>query len=228
MEETRLRSRGDSLELLITIARQKQAREAPKDKLCIEILEQAERRDPLLGDASYSLAIAGENLHMSLLYLENRVALAKLLFPLEAKLATDIADVDATSEFTGIGSSYLASRNRGASVDLNVTPFAINNKHLSRVNALSKTVDLGKRFFPRCSEFLNKIMDDDISDYTGLEKGTSEEQELKKQRFEEIKAAFSEAFSKDKEEHAKSTRSSSSSSSSLRDGHRHRKVPKLQ
>lgn len=45
---------------------------SPKDKLCIEILEQAERRDPLLGEASVSLALAGDDLRMKLLYLENR------------------------------------------------------------------------------------------------------------------------------------------------------------
>ncbi|XP_022864635.1 BTB/POZ domain and ankyrin repeat-containing protein NPR1 isoform X2 [Olea europaea var. sylvestris] len=44
----------------------------PKDRLCIEILEQAERRDPLLGEASVSLAIAGDDLRSNLLYLENR------------------------------------------------------------------------------------------------------------------------------------------------------------
>jgi regulatory protein NPR1 len=45
---------------------------SPKDKLCIEILEQAERRDPQLGEASVSLALAGDNLREKLLYLENR------------------------------------------------------------------------------------------------------------------------------------------------------------
>jgi len=42
------------------------------DRLCIEILEQAERRDPLHGEASLSLAKAGDDLRMKLLYLENR------------------------------------------------------------------------------------------------------------------------------------------------------------
>ena len=45
---------------------------SPKDRLCIEILEQAERRDPQLGEASVSLAIAGDSLRGKLLYLENR------------------------------------------------------------------------------------------------------------------------------------------------------------
>ncbi|KAI7986245.1 BTB/POZ domain and ankyrin repeat-containing protein NPR1 [Camellia lanceoleosa] len=44
---------------------------SPKDQLCIEILEQAKGRDPLLGEASVSLAMAGDDLRM---YLENRVS----------------------------------------------------------------------------------------------------------------------------------------------------------
>ncbi|GLT52832.1 hypothetical protein SLA2020_261490 [Shorea laevis] len=76
-----------------------QGKASPRDRLCIEILEQAERRDPLLGEASHSLAMAGDDLRMKLLYLENRVGLAKLLFPMEAKVAMDIAQVDGTSEF---------------------------------------------------------------------------------------------------------------------------------
>ncbi|GLJ48043.1 hypothetical protein SUGI_1014440 [Cryptomeria japonica] len=203
-------------------------KKTPNDRLCIEILEQAERREPLLGDASHSLALAGDDLRMRLLYLENRVALARLLFPLEAKLVMDIAHVDSTSEFTCNGSSNLATVNRGGSVDLNVTPIAINKEHLSRMKALSKTVELGKRFFPRCSDVLNKIMDDDMSEFASLEKGTSEEQRLKRQRYDELKAVVSEAFMQDKEEFQKSSLSSSSSSSSLRDGQRHKKVQKIQ
>ncbi|CAH9143380.1 unnamed protein product [Cuscuta epithymum] len=49
-----------------------QGKTTPKNRLCIEILEQAERRDPLLGEASESLAMAGDDLRMKLLYLENR------------------------------------------------------------------------------------------------------------------------------------------------------------
>ena len=45
---------------------------SPKDQLCIEVLEQAERPDPLIGEASVSLAMAGDELRMRLLYLENR------------------------------------------------------------------------------------------------------------------------------------------------------------
>nr|GEV01340.1 BTB/POZ domain and ankyrin repeat-containing protein NPR1 [Tanacetum cinerariifolium] len=49
-----------------------EGKECGKGRLCIEILEQAERRNPLLGEASASLATAGDDLRVKLLYLENR------------------------------------------------------------------------------------------------------------------------------------------------------------
>lgn len=49
-----------------------QGKPSPKDQLCIEVLEQAERPDPWMGEASVSLAMAGDDLRMRLLYLENR------------------------------------------------------------------------------------------------------------------------------------------------------------
>lgn len=49
-----------------------EGKDSPKDRLCIEILEQAERRAPQIGEASVSLAMAGDDLRVKLLYLENR------------------------------------------------------------------------------------------------------------------------------------------------------------
>ncbi|KAM7509690.1 hypothetical protein LguiA_020143 [Lonicera macranthoides] len=188
---------------------------SPKDRLCIEILEQAERRDPLLGEASVSLAMAGDEMRMKLLYLENRVGLAKLLFPMEAKVAMDIAQVDGTSEFpvSGINSKHKADAQR-TTVDLNESPFRIKEEHLNRLRALSKTVELGKRFFPRCSEVLNKIMDaDDLSELAYLGNDTPDERQLKKQRYMELQEVLSKAFTEDKEEFRRSNNLSSSSSS---------------
>ncbi|XP_041004937.1 BTB/POZ domain and ankyrin repeat-containing protein NPR1 [Juglans microcarpa x Juglans regia] len=189
---------------------------SPKDRLCIEILEQAERRDPLLGEAALSLAMAGDDLRMKLLYLENRVGLAKLLFPMEAKVAMDIAQVDGTSEFPlGIKSKNLGNAQR-TTVDLNEAPFRIQEEHLTRMKALSRTVELGKRFFPRCSEVLNKIMDaDDISELAYLGSSNPEERLLKKQRYMELQEVLRQAFNEDKEEFDKSAMSSSASSTSL-------------
>lgn len=78
------------------------------------------------------------------------------------------------------------------------------------------TVEKGRRFFPNCSEVLDKFMDDDLPDLF-LEKGTPDEQRLKRSRYMELKEDFQKAFSKDKNEN-RSGLSSSSSSSSLRDG----------
>ncbi|XP_059284164.1 BTB/POZ domain and ankyrin repeat-containing protein NPR1 isoform X1 [Lycium ferocissimum] len=191
-----------------------EGKSAPKDRLCIEILEQAERRDPLLGEASLSLAMAGDDLRMKLLYLENRVGLAKLLFPMEAKVAMDIAQVDGSSEFplASIGKN-MANAQR-TTVDLNEAPFKIKEEHLNRLKALSRTVELGKRFFPRCSEVLNKIMDaDDLSEIAYMGNDTPEERQLKKQRYLELQEILTKAFTEDKEEFAKTNNLSSSCSS---------------
>nr|XP_023904292.1 BTB/POZ domain and ankyrin repeat-containing protein NPR1-like [Quercus suber] len=187
---------------------------SPKDRLCIEILEQAESRDPLLGDASHSLAMAGDDLRMKLLYLENRVGLAKLLFPVEAKVVMDIAQVDGTAEFPlAIRSKNLCDARR-TTVDLNEAPFKIQEEHLIRMKALSRTVELGKRFFPRCSKVLNKIMDDDdISQLAYVGNDTPEERKLKRQRYMELQEVLIKAFNEDKQEYDRSAISSSSSSS---------------
>ncbi|GLT98698.1 hypothetical protein SLE2022_161900 [Rubroshorea leprosula] len=193
-----------------------EGKNAPKDRLCIEILEQAERRDPLLGEASLSLATAGDDLRMRLLYLENRVGLAKLLFPMEAQVVMDIAQVDGTSEFTSASINNTQTTAHRKSMDLNEAPFRIQEEHLSRLKALSRTVELGKHFFPRCSEVLNKIMDaDDLSQLACLGNDTTEERLLKKRRYVELQDVLSKAFTEDKEEFDRSTISSSSSAKSI-------------
>lgn len=187
---------------------------SPKDRLCIEILEQAERRDPLLGEASVSLAMAGDDLRMKLLYLENRVGLARLLFPMEAKVAMDIAQVDGTSEFPLATINKNVAEAKRTTVDLNETPFKMKEEHLNRMRALSRTVELGKRFFPRCSEVLNKIMDtDDLSEIAYMGNETPEERQLKKQRYLELQEVLTKAFSEDKQDFDRNNNISSSSSS---------------
>ncbi|WOK96996.1 BTB/POZ domain and ankyrin repeat-containing protein NPR1 [Canna indica] len=185
----------------------------PKSRLCIELLEQAERRDPQVGEASVSLAIAGDDLRGRLLYLENRVALARVLFPMEARVAMDIAQVDGTLEFTfGSTTDVHSPGNQRTAMDLNEAPFKIKEEHLARMRALSKTVECGKRFFPRCSSVIDKLMDDDITELTGLGRHSSEE---RRRRFLELQDVVSKAFSEDKEENDRSGLSSSSSSTSV-------------
>ncbi|KAL0337271.1 UNVERIFIED_CONTAM: BTB/POZ domain and ankyrin repeat-containing protein NPR1 [Sesamum calycinum] len=104
---------------------------------------------------------------------------------MEAKVAMDIAQVDGTSAF--------------------------------ELNGINKnmTVELGKRFFPRCSSVLNKIMDrDDYPEIAGLGNGSLDECPLKRQRRMEIEEILSKAFTEDKEEFDRTINLSSSSSSS--------------
>ncbi|XP_004497710.1 BTB/POZ domain and ankyrin repeat-containing protein NPR1-like [Cicer arietinum] len=193
-----------------------QGKETNKDRICIDVLEREMRRNPLAGDLSVSSQTVADDLHMKLLYLENRVAFARLFFPLEAKLAMDIARAETTSEFAGLSTSKGSNGNL-MEVDLNETPIMQNKRLISRMEALMKTVEMGRRYFPHCSEVLDKFMEDDLPDLFYLKKGTQEEQRVKRTRFIELKEDVNKAFNKDKAEFSRSGISSSSSSSSFRE-----------
>lgn len=76
-------------------------------------------------------------------------------------------------------------------------------------------MELGKLFFPRCSEILSKIMDaDDISELACLENDNPEDRLLKKQRYIELQEVIKKAFDEDKEEFDRSAMSFSASTSS--------------
>lgn len=67
------------------------------------------------------------------------VGLAKLLFPVEAKVVMDIAQVDGTAEFPLAIRSKNLRDDRRTTVDLNEAPFKIQEEHLIRMKALSRT-----------------------------------------------------------------------------------------
>ena len=71
----------------------------------------------------------------------------------------------------------------------------------------------GRRFFPNCSEVLDQLLEDDTLGSLMLEKGTMEEQRMKRMRYMELKQDVMKAFSKDLAEQ-KWTKFSSSSSGS--------------
>ncbi|KAI3878306.1 hypothetical protein MKX03_021766 [Papaver bracteatum] len=174
---------------------------APKERLCIEILEQAETNEPLGGEASLSLALAGDDLRERWVYLENRVKLAKLFFPEEAQVAMDIAKVKGTLEFLADAKCKELPGGEIVPLNLNEAPFFMEELHHRRIGALSRMVDFGKRFFPRCSNVLNKIVDTkDLLDLADLKNGSQEEQQLKKKRLLEIQDSLRDAFDKDKVE----------------------------
>ncbi|XP_074563702.1 BTB/POZ domain and ankyrin repeat-containing protein NPR1-like [Curcuma longa] len=141
------------------------------------------------------------------------VALARLLFPMEARVAMDIAQVDGTLEFTlGLDTEH-SNGNPMTTMELDEAPVEMKDELLRRIKALSRTVELGKQFFPRCSKVINKIMDDeDHTDLTtGLGHRSSEE---KRRRFLELQDVLLKAFSEDKEEFDRSALASTSPSTS--------------
>ncbi|KAF7121459.1 hypothetical protein RHSIM_Rhsim13G0130800 [Rhododendron simsii] len=252
-------------------AKKEQGQETNKDRICIDVLEREMWRNPMAAEVSMSSPTIADDLHMKLLYLENRgnknvlisielrlipnhvclpshpiltasimnsstfvdqcliiavvyfcmrvVAFARLFFPTEAKLAMDIAHAETTSPYAG----RLASRGSSGNlreVDLNETPIMRQKRLQSRVEALSKTVEMGRRYFPHCSQVLDKFMEDDLPDL--LDKGTPEEQRIKRTRFLELKEDVQKAFNKDKAELRRSGLSSSASSSSMKNGAQHK------
>ncbi|KAG8385136.1 hypothetical protein BUALT_Bualt03G0010400 [Buddleja alternifolia] len=205
--------------------KREQGQEANKYKICIDVLEREMRRNPVAGNASISSLAMADDLQMKLLYLEDRVAFAKMFFPTEAKLAMEIAHAETTSELAGLLSSRGSSGNL-MEVDLNETPITQNKKLLSRIETLSRTVELGRRYFPHCSQVLDKFMEDDLPDVFYLEKGTPEEQKMKRTRFMELRNEVHKAFNRDKAKLERSGITSSSSSASFKAhlGHKARKL----
>ncbi|KAI4305964.1 hypothetical protein L6164_029288 [Bauhinia variegata] len=173
-----------------------QGMESNKDRLCIDILEREMRRNSMSVNIPDSSQLISDDLHMRLDYLENRVAFARLLFPAEARVAMENAEISSTSMCTG-GSPLNGSSGNLREVDLNETPALRTRRLQARLNALLKTVENGRRFFPHCSEVIDKFLEDDIPDVFFLEKGSSDEQRIKKTRFMELKEDVQKAFRKD-------------------------------
>ncbi|KAG8055279.1 hypothetical protein GUJ93_ZPchr0001g30527 [Zizania palustris] len=177
-----------------------QGQESNKDRLCIDILEREMIRNPLVVEDSVTSPLLADDLHMKLLYLENRVAFARLFFPAEAKVAMQIAQADTTTEFGGICAARASTSGKLKEVDLNETPITQNKRLRSRVDALMKTVELGRRYFPNCSQVLDKFLEDDLPECTDALhlNDTSDEHKVKKMRFCEMKEDVRKAFSKDR------------------------------
>nr|XP_034887724.1 BTB/POZ domain and ankyrin repeat-containing protein NPR1-like [Populus alba] len=96
------------------------------------------RRKPMAGSASITSHTMDDDLHMKLLYLENRMAFARLFFPTEVKLAMDIGHAATTPEFVGLAASKGSNGNL-RELDLDETPITQNIRLRSRMEALTKT-----------------------------------------------------------------------------------------
>lgn len=192
-------------------AKMKQGQESNKDRMCIEILEREMMRNHMIVEDSVTSPLLADDLQMKLTYLENRVALARFFFPAEAKVAMHIAHADITPEVGGVSTASTSGKLK--EVDLNETPQIQNKRLRERVDSLVKTVELGRRYFPNCSQVLDKILEDDLSDEFDVfhqQNGTPDEQKVKKMRLGELKEDVRKAFSKDKADSVLSSNSSSS------------------
>jgi len=204
--------------------------EYQKDHLCIDVLEQAEQAERNTWTFSkptadvFSVPLWQEKeLQESLSYLENRVALGRLLFPRQTKILLSITHLDSTPQFTGIdnGSSVTSTRVKSGRrqlkqvVDLRETPAMVQaggplfNSHrdevkmtdvnealLQRIVALRTTVEWAHRIFPNCARVVDTyVTDEEVLDLS--EKESSEEQIKKKRRFAELNFMLAEAFIKD-------------------------------
>lgn len=175
-------------------AKMERGHETNKDRICIDVLEREIKRNPMIGNVAACSTAMADDLH-KLSDLEARVALARIFFPSEAKLAMEIAHAQTTLEFPGL----LASKGNLREMDLIETPL-VQNKELLLMEALSRTVEMGRRFFPHCSEVLDMFLEVELPEFFYLEKGTAEEQEMKRTRYVELKEDVQRAFTKDKAE----------------------------
>lgn len=77
---------------------------------------------------------------ITILYVHCLVALAQRLFPTEAQVAMEIAQMKGTCEFivTSLEPDRLTGTKR-TSPDVKIAPFKILEEHQSRLRALSKT-----------------------------------------------------------------------------------------
>ncbi|GLU20340.1 hypothetical protein SLE2022_365460 [Rubroshorea leprosula] len=195
-----------------------------KNGLCIDVLER-EMTNSISGNSSISSEVIAKKLNTKLDYLEDRVAFARLLFPAEAKVAMDATGAELSTIFYA---SLELSRSEGLSgnlgeVNMNKTPSVQTERLKLRLQTLIETVETGKRYFPHCSEVIDKFLEDYQHDDILLEKGTLEEQNIKKRRFQELKEEVQMAFYKDIEQNNRSPSSSSTSQKEARVAHKGRR-----
>ncbi|KAH9770563.1 BTB/POZ domain and ankyrin repeat-containing protein NPR2 [Citrus sinensis] len=181
------------------------------------------RRNSMSGNLAMSAEVMDDDFQRKLDYMENIVACVRL-FPSEARVAMEIAGADTTTGLSALGRKGLSGNLKEVDlnetpkeVDLNETPSMQAKRCQLRLLALLKTVETGQRYFPNCSEVVEKFMffkfmffnpancselvdeflDCDSSDASLLEKGTPEVQKLQRACFMKLKVEMPEAFCKD-------------------------------
>ncbi|XP_073124737.1 BTB/POZ domain and ankyrin repeat-containing protein NPR1-like isoform X2 [Henckelia pumila] len=189
---------------------------ANTDRLCIDMLERKMCSNPPSRNiVPESATMAAYGLRMGLLLLENRVAMARVLFPSQAKLAMQVAKADSTMEFPGL-LAFEDSHGHFGEFDFNETETSseLFVKLQQRLHALERTVAAGRCYFPNCSEVLDRLSDDDTLGTLLLDEGTPEERRMKAARYMELRRDVVIALTKDKAEHRRARAGGVSSCSS--------------
>ncbi|KAH9705978.1 BTB/POZ domain and ankyrin repeat-containing protein NPR2 [Citrus sinensis] len=177
----------------------KQGQETNKDWLCIDVLERDMTTNSTSGNLAMSSEVIDDVFQMNLDYLENR-----------ARVAMEMAGADIAIGLSALGRKGLSGNLK--EVDLNETPSKQAKRCQLRLLTLLKTVETGQRYFPHCSdvvdkfrycnrphcsELIDEFLDCDWSDDSLLEKGTPEEQKLKRAGFMKLRVDMQEALRKD-------------------------------
>ncbi|CAL9107463.1 unnamed protein product, partial [Musa textilis] len=135
-----------------------QGKPSPRERLCIEMLEQAEMRDSFTEVTSVPVEMINDNLQERLLYLESRVWLAESLFPTEAKAAMNNANVDGTLKFKSSCLTHLISGNKRSAEDVVKASFKMTEEDFSRMEALTKTEIMRQASSSLLSSFQNNLL----------------------------------------------------------------------
>ncbi|KAL3732879.1 hypothetical protein ACJRO7_022401 [Eucalyptus globulus] len=124
--------------------------------------------------------------------------------------AVAYCDAKTTTELLDLGIADINQRNPRGYTILHVAALRKEPK------IIVSFMELGKRFFPRCSAVINKIIDTSDLSWLGTVGDDSPEEQLRKKQWHiEVEEEMTEAYTQDKEETDKSSILSSSSSTSL-------------
>lgn len=191
------------------------AADLQKENVCLEILSKAGMKN-LFEDAAFP-PVTDENEFLERLFvLENRAAVCRLLFPQEASVVQGTTHLESTtSEFVGFRvPDILKKLKREASMDLNQLPSThasingvptpssppvISEALIKRIEALQKTVTLGRKLFPGIISAIDAFTDDGPPELVSMKLGSLEEHKTMKRRYSELTDMLAEASQKDAE-----------------------------
>ncbi|XP_006437097.2 BTB/POZ domain and ankyrin repeat-containing protein NPR2 isoform X1 [Citrus clementina] len=133
----------------------KQGQETNKDRLCIDVLEREMRRNSMSENLAMSSEGMDDDFQRKLDFLEEKVAFVRF-FPSEARVAMEIAGADTATGLSALGQKGLSGNLK--EIDLNETPSMQAKRRQLRLLTLLKIVETGERYFPHCSELVDRFL----------------------------------------------------------------------